>query len=546
MPSSNYAKNNHIEGDDIDCNHAEGDCGDSYKNKRVIFACGGTGGHVFPAVSLAEYMVLQGIRPLFLIDGRVQKYFTNLQIFKDDKIDLFILPIRRKQGLLGRVIFASSIFLALIRAFGKIVACKPHAVYGFGGYPSFPTVLAFIIWRGISFTGRAKHRVSDNKGKGEHKHRGKHKHQLILHEQNSVIGRVNLKFIKYADVFALSFPIENNIVKINSHKIVIVGNPIRSAIKDVAIAKLNKQKCKDKKYNHTQYNTQHSDKPYNGGQYNRKGQKPFTITITGGSQASKKLGQEVATSVIKAINHIRQDLAETMGESEIARAGKLGNGDAKTGEDCKNIDIDFNIGFKIYHQSLPVEIKKLQEIYQKTGWQQSKNKAGVASNPEKLSQQGSINMEVQVKDFFPNIEELLAESDLFIGRAGSSTIFETLYLQIKRLIFIPLATSKDNHQYYNALYAKNHGGAKLITEKELGNNAEMLFQEICDAFYMFQKTMKEQNTITQNHRNSLEDVVLEPDKATKQAIRRNTEQAIKSPNFIKENTVEMLCQLLLK
>lgn len=71
-----------------------------------------------------------------------------------------------------------------------------------------------------------------------------------------------------------------------------------------------------------------------------------------------------------------------------------------------------------------------------------------------------------ISDFFKDIPQMMADSDLIISRAGASTLFEIEHLNIPSIV-IPMARSADNHQLHNALeYAKNRT-CKVITEQEL-------------------------------------------------------------------------------
>ena len=56
---------------------------------RVIIATGGTGGHIFPALAVADELISRGVKPIFLLDERGEKY-----IKKDLNIDIIILPIK--------------------------------------------------------------------------------------------------------------------------------------------------------------------------------------------------------------------------------------------------------------------------------------------------------------------------------------------------------------------------------------------------------------------------------------------------------------------
>ncbi len=73
-------------------------------------------------------------------------------------------------------------------------------------------------------------------------------------------------------------------------------------------------------------------------------------------------------------------------------------------------------------------------------------------------------MNYTLASFFDDIPQLMIDSDLIISRAGASAISEIQHLQVPSII-IPLANSKDNHQYYNAKALKNTGACLLFTEE---------------------------------------------------------------------------------
>lgn len=86
---------------------------------------------------------------------------------------------------------------------------------------------------------------------------------------------------------------------------------------------------------------------------------------------------------------------------------------------------------------------------------------------------------LEIKDFFTNVPQLIADSDLVISRAGASTIFEIEHLKVPS-ITVPIASSSDNHQYHNAERFCAKGTSKMISEQDF--SAKMLAETIINFF----------------------------------------------------------------
>ena len=108
------------------------------KIRTVYLSGGGTGGHLFPAISIAQELEKKGLKTRIVTDERCQKYLPQ---------DLTTPAIVFKLGSMSSGIIAKIItLLRIIRAF--FVMCKefylhkPSLVIGFGGYASLPALLA--------------------------------------------------------------------------------------------------------------------------------------------------------------------------------------------------------------------------------------------------------------------------------------------------------------------------------------------------------------------------------------------------------------------
>ena len=72
---------------------------------------------------------------------------------------------------------------------------------------------------------------------------------------------------------------------------------------------------------------------------------------------------------------------------------------------------------------------------------------------------------IVVKPYIDRIAEVMSKSDIVIARAGAGTVFELTALGCPA-IYIPLKTASENHQYYNAMFAKKAGCALILDEDE--------------------------------------------------------------------------------
>lgn len=108
-------------------------------------------------------------------------------------------------------------------------------------------------------------------------------------------------------------------------------------------------------------------------------------------------------------------------------------------------------GVKIIHQCGLKELEKCTQAYAKMG------------------------LEAEVFAFDKNLSAKMASADLAISRAGASTLFE-LCANALPTIFIPYPYAAKNHQFYNALFAKEKAGAEIFTQnKELSVLLEKIF-----------------------------------------------------------------------
>ncbi len=171
----------------------------SGKKFSVLIMAGGTGGHVFPALAVAEELRARGATLNWLGTGRG----IENRLVPAANIALHLIKVEgvRGRGLTGLVKAPFLIVYALLQALGVIRQVKPDVVLGFGGFASGPGGLAAKL-SGIP---------------------------LVIHEQNAVAGTTNRLLAKFAKKVLAAFP--NAFGEACSEQ--VVGNPVREQIKNI-------------------------------------------------------------------------------------------------------------------------------------------------------------------------------------------------------------------------------------------------------------------------------------------------------------------------
>ncbi|MGC8737977.1 MAG: undecaprenyldiphospho-muramoylpentapeptide beta-N-acetylglucosaminyltransferase [Candidatus Hydrogenedens sp.] len=170
---------------------------------KVIITGGGTGGHIFPALSILEE--LQRRDHLLLVQWVGKKGNLEEKICQQRGIPFRSVPIRgwSRKHIISQGITASLLALSIIRSFQILLRFQPQIVIGVGGYVSFP-----ILWSAQMLN-----------------------IPTVLHEQNSLLGMANRILAKKAQKVFLSFPLAENLPEevYPADKFVITGNPVRHA-----------------------------------------------------------------------------------------------------------------------------------------------------------------------------------------------------------------------------------------------------------------------------------------------------------------------------
>lgn len=211
--------------------------------KKNIITAGGTGGHVFPALCLAQEWDECGQPYIFVTDQRGIKYIPKEGL----KGQIVVLPLGSKQsGLKGFYLFLYQLIHSFFRSIPVVFRSK--SVIGFSGFPTFPTLMAGLLCL----------------------------KPLFVHEQNAVLGKVNrllgpvLKKIFTSTPSLVKMTYLKVFQSVVSKKIQYVGMPVRQEIQALW------------------------DEPYQMPDL----VSPFNLLVIGGSQGASILGETVAESLL--------------------------------------------------------------------------------------------------------------------------------------------------------------------------------------------------------------------------------------------------------
>lgn len=172
-------------------------------SKKIALAAGGTGGHVFPALALAEVLFKRGYKPVLFTDARGLKFVPDQRnyevvVLKSGTIRKHPLHFAKDMAKLG---------IGFVQALRAMHQHRIALLVGFGGYPSLPSAL------GAALFGKP----------------------IIVHEQNAVLGKANILIGQFAKKIALSLPTSSlhPLPSKLAAKAVRIGNPVRADIKQL-------------------------------------------------------------------------------------------------------------------------------------------------------------------------------------------------------------------------------------------------------------------------------------------------------------------------
>jgi len=164
---------------------------------HYLLMAGGTGGHVFPALAVAQELMARGATVSWLGTA----VGIEAKVIPDAGITLHTITIKGFRGkrIMSKLMMPFLLLQAIMQAMIIIMKHKPNVVIGFGGFASGP--------------GGVAARLLNKK--------------LIVHEQNAIAGTTNKLLAKIAHQRLEAFPGSLN-------QAIHVGNPVRQALLSAA------------------------------------------------------------------------------------------------------------------------------------------------------------------------------------------------------------------------------------------------------------------------------------------------------------------------
>ena len=142
---------------------------------KVLIACGGTGGHIFPGLSLAQELKERGVSDVLLVGT---DHPLEVKLFGSFGIPYRLMPVAKlSANPVKFMVFLARFSSACFKSIKLLFEYKPDIVVGFGGYASFP------ICKFAALMGKP----------------------LFLHEQNCEAGLANRILALLARRVAVSF-----------------------------------------------------------------------------------------------------------------------------------------------------------------------------------------------------------------------------------------------------------------------------------------------------------------------------------------------------
>lgn len=316
--------------------------------KKVLITSGGTGGHIFPAIGLAQELQKADHKiDIFFMAGGLQtnRYFDRKNFSYQEVACSRLIsknPLKLILGLLN-------LFKGVGQSIRFMKQYRPDVVVGFGSFYTVSTLLA------AKFL----------------------KIPIVLHEANSLPGKANKWFAPYAAYVGILFPATKYFIKGNTLE---VGLPLREGYLRGQI--LRKEAL----------------------DYFQLDETTLTVLIFGGSQGSN------------AINNLLKEALWNTYENQIQVIHLTGD---------KNV------------------VEELTQIYSR------------------------YNIRSCVKPYEGSMNKAWEAADLFIGRAGASTIAESMEFEVPGIL-IPYPHATENHQEKNAdFFVEEVGGGLKLLEKNL-------------------------------------------------------------------------------
>ncbi|MCK5823025.1 MAG: undecaprenyldiphospho-muramoylpentapeptide beta-N-acetylglucosaminyltransferase [Bacteroidales bacterium] len=173
------------------------------KNKKIIISGGGTGGHIFPAISIANALkrIDKNIEILFV--GAKSK--MEMQRVPDAGYKIVGLPISgfQRRITFKNITFFFKLLISILKSKRIINSFKPDIAVGVGGYASGPLLYV-----------ASKKRIP-----------------TLIQEQNSYAGVTNKLLAKRVNKICVAY--QNMDKFFPKQKILFTGNPIRKDLLDI-------------------------------------------------------------------------------------------------------------------------------------------------------------------------------------------------------------------------------------------------------------------------------------------------------------------------
>jgi len=227
----------------------------------VVIAAGGTGGHVIPALAVADELRKRDIPVVWL--GTQAGLESRLVPAAGIDIRWISVAGLRGKTILQTLVGPLKLLRSCVQSISLVYSLKPRAVLGMGGFVSGPVGIAALILR----------------------------KPLVLHEQNAVAGMTNHHLSRFAHLVFAAFPGAFG----QKVKEKVVGNPVNKTFEELASAT-------------RQDTTQESNVV------------PFRILVVGGSRGARTLNEVVPLAVAQLDAQVVVRHQAGMQDSQLVRS----------------------------------------------------------------------------------------------------------------------------------------------------------------------------------------------------------------------------------